>query len=109
MPAALSLVGAVVMPHNLFLHSSLVLTRKINMDDKNKVRDAFIYNKIESAFALLISFSISAAVIATFAVYVKSPQYDGEEVDLNTASLALARVFGENSKYIWAVGLLAAG
>ena len=109
LPAALGLIGAVIMPHNLFLHSSLVLTRKINMKDKNQVRDACIYNNIESAFSLIVSFSISAAVIATFAVYVKSPQYDGEDVDLNTASNALARTFGESSQYIWAVGLLAAG
>lgn len=73
------------------------------------MRDACIYNNIESAFSLLISFSISAAVIATFAVYVKSDHYDGEDVDLNSASRALAKTFGDNSKYIWAIGLLAAG
>lgn len=33
--AALGLIGAVIMPHNIYLHSSLVLTRKINMNDKN--------------------------------------------------------------------------
>ena len=33
--AALGVVGAVIMPHNIYLHSSLVLTRKINMRDKN--------------------------------------------------------------------------
>jgi natural resistance-associated macrophage protein len=35
LPAALGVIGAVIMPHNIFLHSSLVLTRKINMKDKN--------------------------------------------------------------------------
>lgn len=109
LPATLGLIGAVIMPHNLFLHSSLVLTRKINMKDKNQVRDACIYNNIESACSLLVSFLISASVIATFAVYTKSSQYDGGEVDLNSASRALEKTFGENSKYIWAVGLLAAG
>lgn len=34
--AALGLIGAVIMPHNLYLHSSLVLTRKIDMTNKNQ-------------------------------------------------------------------------
>lgn len=36
MEAALGLVGAVIMPHNLYLHSSLVLTRKTDMNNKNQ-------------------------------------------------------------------------
>lgn len=107
--AALGVIGAVIMPHNIYLHSSLVLTRKINMKDKNQIREANIYNLIESALSLIVSFSISAACIATFAVYVKSEFYHGEELDLNTASQALSISFGENAKYIWAIGLLAAG
>jgi hypothetical protein len=79
------------------------------MKDKNQIREATIYNNIESAFSLLISFSISAAVISTFAMYIQSPLYSGEELNLSTASLALSSSFGEASKYIWAVGLLAAG
>jgi natural resistance-associated macrophage protein len=70
--AALGLVGAVIMPHNLYLHSSLVLTRKVDNSDKNKVNEANIYNTIESAFSLTISFFINMAVIATFAMYVRS-------------------------------------
>lgn len=35
LPAALGLIGAVIMPHNLYLHSSLVLTRKIDISNKN--------------------------------------------------------------------------
>ena len=69
-PAALGLIGAVIMPHNLYLHSSLVLTRKINYKNKNEIQDACIYNSIESSFSLIISFIISTSVIATFAVYI---------------------------------------
>jgi NRAMP (natural resistance-associated macrophage protein)-like metal ion transporter len=68
--AALGLIGAVIMPHNLYLHSSLVLTRKINHKNLNEVNDACIYNTIESSFSLIISFIISTSVISTFAVYV---------------------------------------
>lgn len=67
--AALGLVGAVIMPHNLYLHSSLVLTRSVGMNNLNQMRDAVIYNNIESAISLFVSFVISTMVIATFAVY----------------------------------------
>jgi len=67
--AALGLVGAVIMPHNLYLHSSLVLTRSVGIDDLDKMKEAVIYNNIESSISLFISFVISTMVIATFAVY----------------------------------------
>jgi natural resistance-associated macrophage protein len=68
--AALGLIGAVIMPHNLYLHSALVLSRKIDTKSKNSIHEANIYNIIESAISLSISFVISAAVITTFAAYV---------------------------------------
>lgn len=106
--AAMGLIGAVIMPHNLYLHSSLVLTRKIDHRNKNQVYEANIYNMIESAFSLLISFVISSCVIATFAVYsIKNP--GAGELDLESAADALKETFGNASKYIWAIGLLAAG
>jgi natural resistance-associated macrophage protein len=67
--AAVGLVGAVIMPHNLFLHSSLVLTRKVDETDKRAVNDANIYYAIESSISLFISFLINMSVIATFAAY----------------------------------------
>ena len=73
--AALGLIGAVIMPHNLYLHSSLVLTRKIDTRNKNQVKEANIYNTLESGFSLFISFVISAAVISTFAAWKDSPNY----------------------------------
>jgi NRAMP (natural resistance-associated macrophage protein)-like metal ion transporter len=105
--AMLGLVGAVIMPHNLYLHSSLVLTRKIDTKDKNQLNEANIYNFYESLMSLVISFTISTSVIATFAVYKEKNA--NVELDLFSASEALAVAFGNSSKYIWAIGLLAAG
>ena len=68
--AALGLIGAVIMPHNLYLHSSLVLTRKIDVKNKNAINEANIYNLLESACSLFVSFIISTAVISTFASYI---------------------------------------
>ena len=57
----ISILGAVVMPHNLYLHSALVLSRKIN-GSEGAIRGALMYNKVESAFALGVSLFINVAV-----------------------------------------------
>lgn len=106
---ALGLIGAVIMPHNIYLHSSLVLSRKLNMKNKNSLYEAIIYNTIESGISLFISFVISTAVITTFAVYTLRNPHADKELDLLSASYALQDNFGDASKYIWAIGLLAAG
>eukprot|EP00929_Paragymnodinium_shiwhaense_P111717 TRINITY_DN80006_c0_g1_i1.p1 TRINITY_DN80006_c0_g1~~TRINITY_DN80006_c0_g1_i1.p1 ORF type:complete len:575 (-),score=53.99 TRINITY_DN80006_c0_g1_i1:387-2051(-) len=60
---AVGTLGAVIMPHNLYLHSGLVLSRKVNRRNPQKVHDAICYNRIESAIALLVSFFINLAVV----------------------------------------------
>ena len=108
--AAASLIGAIIMPHNLYLHSALVLTRNVNPKSKREVNEANIYNNIESAISLFVSFIINTAVISTFASYVaKRPGDKDADLDLLQASDALQDLFGEGAKYIWALGLLAAG
>jgi hypothetical protein len=57
---------------------------------------------------LIISFIISTSVIATFAVYIINNP-GSNELNLEEASIALQKGFGDSSKYIWAVGLLASG
>ena len=110
--AMLGVVGCVIMPHNFYLHSSLVLTRKVDVRNRTAVNEANIYNTIESAISLFISFVINLSVISTFAAYVIKTGKSGDldyELDLLTASKALEGTFGAVSKYIWAIGLLAAG
>jgi natural resistance-associated macrophage protein len=107
---ALGLVGCCIMPHNIYLHSALVLTRKVDHTSKRQVNEANIYNNIESALSLFVSFIINTAVISTFAAYVSAkPEDVGEELDLLQAADALQGLYGEASRYIWALGLLAAG
>lgn len=64
---AVATLGAVIMPHNIYLHSALVLSRRVDRDSPAKVREAIKYNAIESALALLVSFFINAAIVVTFA------------------------------------------
>ena len=67
-----------------------------------------MYNTIDSAVSLFVSFVISTAVISTFAVYsIQNP--DVGDLTLEKASEALSSTFADSSKYIWAIGLLAAG
>ena len=107
--AAIAMFGAVIMPHNLYLHSALVLTRKVDMRKRNQVKEATIYNNIESSISLLISFVIALAVVATFAVYIEHNPGAKTNLDLQEGSEALVSLLGESAKYVWAVGLLAAG
>ena len=86
---ALGLVGCVIMPHNLYLHSALVLTRKVDPKRKRQVHEANIYNNIESAISLFISFIINTAVISTFASYVARKPDVNHDLDLLQASDAL--------------------
>lgn len=61
---AVGTIGAVIMPHNLYLHSGLVLSRKVDRNSPNKVHEATWYNFLESALALLVSFFINLAIVA---------------------------------------------
>ncbi|EGD75847.1 solute carrier family 11 [Salpingoeca rosetta] len=107
------LIGAVIMPHNLFLHSGLVLHRPINRSSKFQVREANMYYAIESAAALFVSFIVNLFVVGVFATLDTGNDDDatsgGAEINLNTAGDLLGARYGDAVLYIWAVGLLAAG
>lgn len=67
MMQAVGTLGAVIMPHNLYLHSGLVTTRNVNRSSYKAVADANKYNFLESSVALLASFFVNLAVVSTFA------------------------------------------
>lgn len=64
---AVGIVGAVIMPHNLYLHSALVKSRDVDRTKPKKVREANYYFFIEAAIALFISFIINVFVVSVFA------------------------------------------
>ena len=65
MTQAVGTIGAVIMPHNLYLHSGLVLSRKIDRQSPTRIHDATWYNFIESGIELLLSFFINLAIVAS--------------------------------------------
>lgn len=70
---AVGILGAVIMPHNIYLHSALVTSRKLNRRNLPRVRESLKYNAMESGMALFVSFLINLAVLATFAVSYFAP------------------------------------
>ncbi|XP_077369359.1 natural resistance-associated macrophage protein 2-like isoform X2 [Festucalex cinctus] len=64
---AVGIVGAVIMPHNIYLHSALVKSREVDRTDKKQISEANKYFFIESCIALLVSFIINVFVVAVFA------------------------------------------
>ncbi|XP_078104375.1 natural resistance-associated macrophage protein 2-like isoform X2 [Sander vitreus] len=128
---AVGIVGAVIMPHNIYLHSALVKSRDIDRKNKKELKEANKYYFIESTVALFVSFLINVFVVAVFAqaFYGKTniemnkecnatgsphsglfPLNNGTlEVDIYKGGVVLGCVFGPAALYIWAIGILAAG
>ena len=64
---AIGIIGATVMPHNLYLHSALVQTRKLGKDERS-IRRAIRFNTIDSVVALTIAFFVNAAIMVLAAI-----------------------------------------
>ncbi|CAG8514035.1 3424_t:CDS:2 [Ambispora gerdemannii] len=106
---AVALIGAVIMPHNLYLHSALVMTRKREPVTIEKLKEANFYFGIESAFALFCSYLINLAIVVVFASVFFVPGEITNMPGLFDAADVLYKTLGNGAKYLWALGLLAAG
>nr|AYW01694.1 NRAMP2 protein [Morus alba] len=108
---AVGVVGCVIMPHNVFLHSALVQSRNIDPHNKSRVQEALNYYSIESSVALLVSFMINLFVTTIFAKgFYGTKQADS--IGLVNAGQYLEEKYGGGVfpiLYIWGIGLLAAG
>jgi manganese transport protein len=117
---AIGIVGATVMPHNLYLHSALVQSRKLQKDDRS-IRRGIRFNTIDASVALAIAFFLNAAilVLAALVFFGKgSVVVPGEglvtfTVDtdwIRVAYLTLAPLLGTAlASTLFAVALLASG
>jgi manganese transport protein len=105
---AIGIIGATVMPHNLYLHSALVQTRKINRDEKS-IRKVIKYNFIDSAIALNLAFFVNAFILILAAtVFFKAGKTDIAEI--RQAHELLAPMLGTNlAPILFAIALIAAG
>jgi manganese transport protein len=105
---AIGIIGATVMPHNLYLHSALVQTRKISRDEKG-IRKVLKYNFIDSAVALNLAFFVNAFILILAAtVFYKSGRTDVAEI--KQAHELLSPMLGTNlAPTLFAIALIAAG
>ncbi|XP_054797726.1 metal transporter Nramp2-like isoform X1 [Prosopis cineraria] len=108
---AVGVVGCVIMPHNVFLHSALVQSREVDLRKKGQVQEALKYYTIESTVALSVSFIINLFVTTVFAKgFYGSKQ--ANSIGLVNAGQYLQEKYGGGLfpiLYIWGIGLLAAG
>ncbi|KAI3991689.1 hypothetical protein MKX01_038087 [Papaver californicum] len=108
---AVGVVGCVIMPHNVFLHSALVQSRKIDIEKKGRVQEALNYYSIEATVALIISFMINLFVTTVFAKAFYGTD-KSNNIGLVNAGQYLEEKYGGGLLpilYIWGIGLLAAG
>ncbi len=105
---AIGIIGATVMPHNLYLHSSLVQTRR-NKKDEAGMKQAIKYNIIDSAIALNAAFFVNAAILVLAAtVFYKQGYHD--VVEIQDAYRMLEPLLGEKlAPMLFAIALIAAG
>nr|WP_315132914.1 Nramp family divalent metal transporter [uncultured Flavobacterium sp.] len=105
---AIGIIGATVMPHNLYLHSSLVQTRKFSRTHAG-IKQAIKYNFIDSAIALNLAFFVNAAIlILAAATFYKNGMF--EVAEIQDAHKFLAPLLGTKwAPILFAVALIAAG
>jgi natural resistance-associated macrophage protein 2 len=106
---AVSMIGAVIMPHNIYLHSALVQSRNIDRKSKKAVDEAIYYFGIESIISLTVSFFINMFVVAVFAKGFYINGVGNEDIGLFEAGDNLKERFGSAAQTVWAIGLLASG
>lgn len=105
---AIGIIGATVMPHNLYLHSALVQTRKIQKNPAG-IKQALKWNFVDSAIALNIAFLVNAAILILAATVF---HYSGrtEVAELKEAHHLLDTLLGSKlAPILFAVALIAAG
>lgn len=105
---AIGIIGATVMPHNLYLHSSLVQTRKFDRTTKG-IKQAIRYNFFDSLIALNLAFFVNAAIlILAAATFYKNGMFDVAEIQ--DAYKFLEPLLGSHwAPTLFAIALIAAG
>jgi manganese transport protein len=105
---AIGIIGATVMPHNLYLHSSLVQTRKIDRSEAG-IKEAIKFNFIDTFIALNLALFVNAAILILAAAAFFSTGHN-EVAEIQDAYKLLSDILGNNlAPILFAVALIAAG
>lgn len=107
MPIVMSVLGAVVMPHNLFLHSEIIQSRQWNLEDETMIQKQLKYEFFDTLFSMLLGWAINSAMILVAAATFYQA---GLHVDtLEQAEQMLRPLLGSTASVIFALALLFAG
>lgn len=103
----MSVLGAVVMPHNLFLHSEVIQSHEYNKQDENSIRKVLKYEFYDTLFSMIVGWAINSAMILLAAATFFRTGTPVEE--LQQAKSLLDPLLGSHAGIIFALALLMAG
>jgi len=107
MPVIMSVLGAVVMPHNLFLHSEIIQSRQWNLQDEQVIKKQLKYEFLDTLFSMIIGWAINSAMILMAAATFF--QDNIVVTQLGQAQIMLKPLLGSAAAIIFAIALLFAG
>jgi len=103
----MSVLGAVVMPHNLFLHSEIIQSRQWNLKDEKVIKKQLDYELFDTLFSMIVGFAINSAIILLAAATFYSNHIQVHE--LQQAQSILKPLLGIHASLVFAIALLFAG
>jgi manganese transport protein len=103
----MSVLGAVVMPHNLFLHSEIIQSRQWNLQDEKIIKKQLRFEFADTLFSMIIGWAINSAMILLAAATFFTSGQKVEE--LQQSKKLLEPLLGSNASVVFAVALLFAG
>ena len=103
----MSVLGAVVMPHNLFLHSEVIQSRQWNLSNARTIRHQLRYEYFDTIFSMVVGWAINSAMILLAAATLFRTRTPVEE--LQQARTLLEPLLGTHATVVFAVALLLAG
>ncbi|WPC39960.1 Nramp family divalent metal transporter [Clostridium sp. JS66] len=107
MPIVMSVIGAVVMPHNLFLHSEIIQSRQWNLKDEAIIEKQLKYEFADTLFSMIIGWAINSAMVLIAAATFFCNKIN--ITDLGQARQMLEPLLGRGAAVIFAIALLFAG
>jgi manganese transport protein len=103
----MSVLGAVVMPHNLYLHSEVIQSRQWNLEDEKVIKKQLDFEFLDTLFSMIVGWAINSAMILLAATTFFTHYQPVTE--LQQAQSILEPLLGSNAAIIFAVALLFAG
>jgi len=103
----MSVLGAVVMPHNLFLHSEVIQSRQFNLEDEKVIQKQLSYEFLDTIFSMFVGFLInSSMIIVASQVFYK---FNIQVTELESAQATLKPLLGNFASLVFAIALLFSG